>query len=176
MDPVISILIITHNQRLLLERCLDSVLKQVIKVPYEIIVSDDGAADGTEEYVKGLNATDRVLSNKNLLRLSWIHCNSEDCSPITSGHRISWNRLTAYKQARGKYFVNVDADDFLIGTNLYQKEYEMLEAHSECSMVQTRLLKLNNGEDIDNTSSGYPFSNKLENGAMFSLKDVIRFD
>lgn len=174
MDPEISILIITHNQRLLLERCLDSVLKQVIKVPYEIIISDDGAADGTEEYVKGLNATDRVLSNKNLLRLSWIHCNSEDCSPITSGHRIGWNRLTAYKQARGKCFVCVDADDFLIGTDLYQKEYEMLEVHPECSMVQTRTLRLNDGEGLDKVRSCFPYSEKLLNGAVFSLEEFLR--
>ena len=30
MNPIISILIITHNQRYLLERCLDSVLNQKI--------------------------------------------------------------------------------------------------------------------------------------------------
>ena len=48
MDPEISILIITHNQRRLLERCLDSVLNQIIDVPYEIIISDDGDDDGTK--------------------------------------------------------------------------------------------------------------------------------
>lgn len=61
MNPIISILIITHNQRYLLERCLDSVLNQKIDVPYEIIVSDDGADDGTKDYVQQLCCSERVL-------------------------------------------------------------------------------------------------------------------
>ena len=175
MDPIISILIVTHNQKLLLERCLDSVLKQVIHVPYEIIVSDDGLDDGTEEFVKSLGVSDRVLKNKNLIRLSWVRCNSEDCSPVTTSHRIGWNKLTAYKQAIGKYFVCIDADDFLIGTDLYQKELEMLEAHPECSLVQTRTLMLDDGENLDQVRACFPFSEKLRNGVVYSLEDVLRY-
>jgi glycosyltransferase involved in cell wall biosynthesis len=170
MNPEISILIITHNQRLLLERCLDSVLNQIINVPYEIIVSDDGVDDGTENFFKQLCCSERVTGKKNLIELKYVYCSNERASG-----RIGWNRLTAYNQARGKYFVNVDADDFLIGTDLYQKEYEMLESHHECSMVQTRLLLLDDGDSIEKIKKGYPFSEKLENAAKFPLEDVIRF-
>ena len=121
MNPEISILILTHNQRCLLERCLDSVLNQIIDVPHEIIVYDDRSNDGTMEFVKQLSCSEQVIQKKNLIELKYIY-RSVDEKPEGV---IGWNRLMAYKQARGKYFVNVDADDFLIGTDLYQKEYEM---------------------------------------------------
>ena len=170
MNPIISILIITHNQRYLLERCLDSVLNQKIDVPYEIIVSDDGADDGTKDYVQQLCCSERVLGKKNLIELKYVYCSNE----MTFG-RIGWNKLSAYKQASGKYFVNVDADDFLIGEDLYQEEYEMLESHPECSMVQTCLLMLDDGDNIEKIRKGYPFSEKLENGVKYSLEDFIRY-
>ena len=167
MDPEISILIITHNQRRLLERCLDSVLNQIIDVPYEIIISDDGDDDGTKEFVQHLSCSERVQRIDSLLELKYTMCFGKGI--------LGWNRLNAYKQAKGKYFVNVDADDFLIGTDLYQKEYEMLEAHPECSMVQTRLLTLDDGDGIDQLKRGCPFSEKFENGAVFSLEDYLRY-
>lgn len=170
LNPEISILIITHNQKILLERCLDSVLNQRIEVPYEIIVSDDGVDDGTKAFVQQLSCSERVRERKNLVELKYVYCFNE-----RSTGRIGRNRITAYKQACGKYFVDVDADDFLVGTDLYQKEYEMLESHPECSMVQTRLLLLDDGDGIEKIRKGYPFSEKLENGAKFSLEDVLRY-
>ena len=174
-NPEISILIITHNQKILLERCLDSVLSQRIEVPYEIIVSDDGVDDGTKDYIQQLNGSEQVSGIKNLVEFKYIYCNSDECSPLNLAQRIGWNRLTAYKQARGKYFVNVDADDFLVGTDLYQEEYEMLENHPECSMVQTHLLFMDDGDSIDKVKVGYPFNEKLKTGVVFSLEDVLRY-
>lgn len=174
-QPEISILILTHNQRLSLERCLESVLNQEIMAPYEIIVSDDRSTDGTEELVKSISGSDRVKKNKYLLGLYYIYCNSDDCSPETTTQRIGWNRLTAYKHARGKYFVNVDADDFLVGTDLYQKEYELLETHLECSMVQSRLLLLDNGECINNVRKGRPYWEGIKSETVFSLEEVLRY-
>ena len=175
MNAEISILILTHNQKCLLERCLDSILNQIINVPYEIIISDDGIDDGTRQFVQELAYSKRVTSLMNLVELKYVYCNLDESVLKKGGTRIGRNRLNAYMHAHGKYFVNVDADDFLVGTELYQKEYEMLEAHSECSMVQTRLFMLNEGEDIDRIYDGYPNSEKLVSGAVFSLEDVLRY-
>ena len=174
MTPEISILIITHNQRPLLERCLESVLKQEIKVPYEIIVSDDRSTDGTDEYVTSLSQSSLVSLNKELVGLYYLYCNTDEFSPVSTGQRIGWNRLNAYQHAKGKYFVNVDSDDFLVGTSLYQSEYDILESHPECVMVQTRTLMLDEGESIDNIRACYPFSEKLVSGTVFSLEDVLQ--
>lgn len=174
VTPEISILVLSHNQRSLLEHCLNSILQQVITVPYEIIVSDDNSTDGTEDYVRGLSSSEQVTKIKTLLGLFFVHCNTDTCDLI-NGRRPGWNRLNAYQHARGKYFVNVDGDDFLIGTNLYQSEYELLESHPDCTMVQTRTLKLDGGASVDQVYECYPFSEKLKNGALFSLEDVLRY-
>ena len=71
MNPEISILILTHNQKCLLERCLDSILSQIINVPYEIIISDDGIDDGTREFVQKLACSKRVISLFNLVELKY---------------------------------------------------------------------------------------------------------
>ena len=175
MTPEISILILTHNQKCLLERCLDSILSQIINVPYEIIISDDGIDDGTREFVQKLACSKRVISLFNLVELKYLYCDLDESILLKGGGRIGRNRLNAYMHAQGKYFVNVDADDFLVGTELYQKEYELLESHPECSMVQTRLLMLNEGEDIGKIYDGRPFSEKLINEAVFSLEDVLHY-
>lgn len=172
MLPEISILVLSHNQKPLLERCLDSILKQEICVPYEIVVSDDKSTDGTKEFLNDLSNSDRVHSINNLLGLFVVHCDTNECD-LSKGGRPGWNRLNAYMHARGRYFVNVDGDDFLVGTNLYQSEYEVLEAHPECTMVQTRTLKLNGDASIDEIKDCYPYSEKLKDGAIFSLEDVL---
>src|SRR3989338_4706423 len=49
----ISVIIPTYNRKRVLKRCLDSLSKQAYN-SYEIVVADDGSADGTEEMVKSL--------------------------------------------------------------------------------------------------------------------------
>ena len=47
----ISVVIPTYNRIALVERAIDSVLRQSIK-PFDIIVVDDGSDDGTSEMIK----------------------------------------------------------------------------------------------------------------------------
>jgi hypothetical protein len=51
----------------------------------------------------------------------------------------------------------------------------LLEAHPDCAMVQTRTLKLDAGASIDQVYNCFPFSEKLEEGAFFSLEDVLNY-
>lgn len=50
-SPKISVIIPTHNRKLLLKRMLGSLEKQTIESPFEVIVVDDGSADGTRALV-----------------------------------------------------------------------------------------------------------------------------
>ena len=51
-QPILSIIVISHNQKNELKRCVDSVLAQNIPFEYEIILSDDRSDDGTFELAK----------------------------------------------------------------------------------------------------------------------------
>ena len=90
MNPEISILILTHNQKFLLERCLDSILSQIINVPYEIIISDDGIDDGTREFVQKLACSKRVISLFNLVELKYLYCDLDE-SILLKGGGEDWS-------------------------------------------------------------------------------------
>ena len=171
MIPVLSILVITHNQFNLLRRCLESVLAQIIKVPFEVIVSDDRSTDGTDNYVCALKAEFEGKTN-NLTQIKYVRCNSDECNPLTVSDRCGWNKLSAYKQAEGKYFVNIDADDYLRSTDIYQLQIEALEAHPECSMCMQRALSVNEGSEV-NDGEAWPVHPKLTNGRVLTDYEMI---
>ncbi len=52
-DVLVSAVIPTYNHRELVRRCLESLLHQTIASQIEIIVIDDGSADGTKEMLEG---------------------------------------------------------------------------------------------------------------------------
>lgn len=142
MPPKLSILIITHDQLDLLKRCLASVLSQRLSCTYEIIISDDRSTDGTWEYVDRIQKENRIIRG--------VRCNSDECDPVMVSERCAWNKLNAYEHARGSYFVNIDADDYLSGDDIYQKQIDLLDSHPECSMCMQRVVSLKEGDNINN--------------------------
>lgn len=171
---ILSILVITHNQRELLRRCLDSVLGQKLNVPFEVIVSDDRSEDGTAEFIAELQSQikseERIVPN--LQEIVYTRCNSNDCDPKNVSERCGWNKLNVYNHARGKYFVNIDADDFLRSDDIYQAQLDMLEAHPECSMCMQDVWQVNDGKPIEN-GKRWPSGGELKNGKILSAKEII---
>lgn len=171
MVPTLSILVITHNQCGLIKRCLDSVLSQKLSVPFEIIVSDDRSSDGTDAFVEDLR--NRVSGTvKNLVAFDYIRCNSDECHPANTSERCGWNKLNAYLHAGGKYFVNVDADDYLRSDDIYQLQVDALEAHPECSMCMQRSLFVNEGDPLEN-GRALPVNTVLEEGLVIPAEKFI---
>ena len=162
---VLSVLIISHNQRDVLPRCLKSVLRQELNVPYEIIISDDRSTDGTWEMIE--------LYQEEFQQVRGIKCNSDECQPVNTSERCGWNKLNAYEQATGKYFVNIDADDYLIDPHIYQQQIDMLEAHSECSMCMQRVLSLHDGEPLEK-GNAWPHHPSLINGHIIPASTFLR--
>jgi glycosyltransferase involved in cell wall biosynthesis len=54
MNPIISVCVPTFNQEKYIEKCIVSIIKQDIKIPYEIIVAGDCSTDGTVNIIKTL--------------------------------------------------------------------------------------------------------------------------
>ena len=171
---ILSILVITHNQRELLKRCLDSVLMQKLNVPFEVIVSDDRSDDGTAEYMATLIQLwkDGELAVANLIEIVYTRCNSDDCDPKNVSERCGWNKLNAYQHARGEYFVNVDADDYLKSNDIYQAQLDMLAAHPECSMCMQDVWEINDGEALDKGVRWFAGAN-MPYGEVLSPQEII---
>ena len=162
---MLSVLVVSHNQCHLLSRCLDSVLSQRLDVPYEVIVSDDRSTDGTWELIEQYQRRYPDV-------VRGVKCNSDECDPINRSERCGWNKATAYRHARGEFFVNIDADDYLKSDDIYQLQLDALLANPDCSMCQQRIWQVREGAPL---TSGYawPKHPKLKEGVKLSPADLI---
>lgn len=97
MDKKISIIIPAYNAEKYIARCLDSVLKQdLTPSEYEILVINDGSTDSTIEILEAYSA------NYTQIRV---------ITTINQG--VSKARNLGCKEIRGKFFIFVDADDWI---------------------------------------------------------------
>ena len=174
-SPILSILVISHNQRELLRRCMDSLLAQKIRVPFEIVISDDRSSDGTWELIEQY-ANDFATSQQKgeywIPQVLGCKCNSNECNPLNVSERCGWNKLNAYQHTRGKYFVNIDADDFLKSDDIYQLQLDMLESHPECAMCMQDVWQVNDGDSLDKAFR-WPSFGKLKHGDILTDVEII---
>lgn len=164
-DIILSVLVISHNQASLLQRCLKSIFSQRIKFKIEIIISDDASEDNTwkviQKYVKEFPGL-----------IFGYQINSSDIRPVNRSERCGYNKANAYKHARGKYIVNIDADDFLIGEDIYQLQVEMLEQHPKCSMCMQNVAYYQEG-DPPVFDKLYFEEDKFKHGQIFTPGEFI---
>lgn len=166
-EIVLSILVISHNQRPYIARCLDSILAQRLQVPYEIIVSDDRSNDGTWQIIEQYAERHPVIHP--------IRCNSDECHPLTRSERCGWNKATVYKHSKGQFFVNIDADDYLRSDDIYQTQLDALLSHPECAMCQQRVWQVRDGEPID-SGHAWPRHPILKDSTVLDYSDIIQND
>ena len=102
MNKVLTIAVPAYNAGWCIENCLSSLIDERVMDYMEVIVIDDGSTDDTFEvasaYVYRYPNTFRIIKKEN------------------GGHGTAIN--TAIKEAAGKYFKVVDADDRVITENL----------------------------------------------------------
>lgn len=164
-NPILSIIVICHEQREELRRCLDSILAMQMPFEYEIIVSDDRSTDGTREMLEKVYA-DKVIAT---------YCNSDEGNCATNSLRSGYNRSHAYPLAKGKYIAHVDADDyFKDGADVYVKQVEALEAHPECALAMSNCLALS-GDDLSKAQP-WPFPRKMHDGEILGKKQFLSDD
>ena len=62
----VSVCIVNYNQRELLERCIQAVLRQDIKIPVELLIADNGSTDDSVAWLKGEHPEIPLIENDNL--------------------------------------------------------------------------------------------------------------
>lgn len=138
---LLSFIVVTHNHENCIRRCLDSILSQEITFPYEIVAGDDNSSDHTWRILQ-------EYEQKHPDLFVIYHVNSDDCSPLSLSDRASYNRGNAYKLIKGKYYAEVDGDDFLLPGDTYQKQVELLEAHPECWLCMQNMAIVEAGSSL----------------------------
>ena len=93
--PLISVIIPTFNRSLLLQRAINSVLKQTYE-NFELIIVDDGSTDNTSEIVKD------IIKRKTKQELVYIEQKNEG---------VSSARNNGVRRSRGEWIAFLDSDD-----------------------------------------------------------------
>jgi len=115
--PLVSVAIITYNQKEFLRECIESVLEQDYPT-FEIIVADDASTDGTQDMLREYY---RKYPSKFVLRLA------EKNLGITA------NSNQAHFACKGKYIAWMGGDDLMLPGKLSQQTNHM-ETHPDCAI------------------------------------------
>lgn len=116
-QPLVSVAIVTYNQREFLRECIDSILDQDYP-NIEIVVADDCSTDGTKEM---LFEYDRKHPNIFVLKLA------EKNLGITKNHNA------AHFSCKGKYIAWMGGDDLMLPGKI-SKQVAFMEANASCSV------------------------------------------
>ncbi len=114
----VSVIMTVFNGEEYLSQAIDSILNQSFK-NFEFIIVDDGSSDKTPEILRKAMTDDRIHV---------ITCNR-------IGRAAALN--VAWRNARGKYIANIDADDLAEPERL-EKQFDYFQKNPSLGMLGTR--------------------------------------
>lgn len=136
--PLVSVAIITYNQKVFLKEAIESVLQQDYE-PLEIVIGDDCSRDGTQEMLKEY---ERKMPGKFVLRLS----------EKNGGNTANSNAV--HFACSGKYMAWLGGDDLMLPGKI-RKQVAFMENNPDHNIVYHNL-------DVFESASGkhlYFFNN-----------------
>jgi len=130
----LSIIIVSYNTREFLKECIASIVKNVKKISYEIIIIDNASTDGTAESIKYKNI--KMILNKGNVGFS----------------RANNQGIKASQESRYVLFLNPDT---VIQDQTIEKMLEFMDAHKDVGASTCKLV-MTNGKIDDATHRGFP--------------------
>jgi glycosyltransferase involved in cell wall biosynthesis len=138
-EPLVSVLVTPYNQIAYLRQTLDSILAQVCRFDFEIVIGEDCSTDGTRELCLEYAAAwpDKI-----------VLCLNEQNKGLLD------NYFDIFLKARGKYLADCGGDDYWLNTDKLQQQVDLLEKHPEVSLVtgNWQLLEQKTGKITNNPS------------------------
>lgn len=127
--PKVSVIIVNYNTKKLLENCINSIIRETIDISYEIIVSDNGSADGSIQMVKELYPKVILIENNENI-----------------GFGAANNR--GLERAKGKYIFYLNSDTIVKNNaiKLFYDTWERIERKINPGCMGA-FLKDENGND-----------------------------
>ena len=120
-SPILSVIIICYNHSQYLRTAIQSALDQDTDFDYEVIVVDDESTDDTPDILREFNDNSRVK----------VIVNQENRGP-------NFSFLRGINLSKGKYFANLEGDDYWIDQLKLQKQIRYLEDNSDVSCVGSK--------------------------------------
>ncbi|HOO56833.1 MAG TPA: glycosyltransferase family 2 protein [bacterium] len=114
----LSVVIITHNSRKLLEKCVGSVMHATRDVEYEVIVIENGSSDGSAEWLEGREDIRSIINEKN--------------------NGVAPARNQGLAVAKGRYLLILDVDT-LVEPGSLDLLVSCMDAHPEVGLGAPKL-------------------------------------
>ena len=127
-SELISIIVLVHNTEKYVRKCLNSILKQTYE-DIEVIVINDGSTNKSSKIVEKIAKTEKR-----------IKCIDRE----NKGRYLS--RLEGYKNAKGKYIIYIDSDDW-VNKDMIELMYKNLK-ESKADVVRCQYKKYENDSII----------------------------
>lgn len=137
--PLVSVAVITYNQKEFLRECIESILDQDYP-NLEVVIADDGSVDGTQEMLCDYNGQ---YPGKFILKLA------------EKNQGITANSNAAHFACTGKYIAWMGGDDLMLPGKI-SKQVEYMEANPNCTICYHDLDVF----DSDSNMTLYFFSQK----------------
>ena len=127
---VISVIMPAYNSENYIQESLDSLYDQVLSIPMEIIVVNDGSSDKTADILLAQGDKIKVITQPNL-----------------GGVRA---KNTGFRKASGNFICSLDSDDLYLPEKL-DKQWRFLKEHPEFDMVFCKIKQFISPELDDGT-------------------------
>lgn len=124
MTPLVSICILTYNQKDYVSQMLDSMLSQKVDFEYEILIHDDASTDGTADIIRQY-----AEKHPEIIRPLFEEENQFSKSEIKNISGI-YN----FPRVRGRYIAMCEGDDYWTDTDKLKIQVKYMEAHPDCSL------------------------------------------
>lgn len=153
-EPLVSVAVVTFNHKDYIKKCLDGILEQQTRFPFEIILGEDQSIDGTREICQD-------YANKYPDKIRLFLRNREDVIYINGNPTGRFNFIENLKQCKGKYIALCEGDDYWTDPLKLQKQVDLLEANPQwvaCHHWQKIALK-RKGKfiEVDSPKSGHGY-------------------
>lgn len=114
--PKVSVVTICYNQDKYIKQCIDSIASQKTDFDIELIISDDGSSDKTQQILKEM-----YEKYPHVIR------------PILRKKNIgAWNNFVdALNHAEGEYIALCEGDDYWTDESKLQQQVDFLESHKD---------------------------------------------
>ncbi|MEN6419225.1 MAG: glycosyltransferase family A protein, partial [Clostridiaceae bacterium] len=122
MEPLVTVILPTHNHAPFIAHAIESVLMQQTSYPFDILLHDDASTDGTADIC-------RQYAAKYPEKITLI---AQTVNQYTIDRRIQSHILIP--RVKAKYTAILDGDDYWVDPNKLQRQLDYLESHPDCTL------------------------------------------
>jgi len=121
-NPVVSVICMTYNHALFLEKCLDGFIGQITDFPFEVLIHDDASTDGTQNVI-----ADYQQRYPNLFKVIIQKENQYS----RTGYP---NPLYNFPRVKGEFVAFCEGDDYWEDANKLQAQVNCMRQNPLCSI------------------------------------------